>query len=163
MSETPVWMGIDVAKAWLDMARSDETAVRRFSNDDEGIAALVAALTTPAPQLVVLEATGGLEPNHRLPAWIAQHPLDPADPELGPLRLCRVHQGMSKACRMNLCGRLLRAQAQRNGNTIGHPVDVMLPAGRRRDDTAKGIERAVAAIHTDLLRQACVQREAAAR
>lgn len=61
MSETPVWMGIDVAKAWLDMARSDETAVRRFSNDDEGIAALVATLPTPAPQLVVLEATGGLE------------------------------------------------------------------------------------------------------
>jgi hypothetical protein len=39
-----------------------------------------------------------------------------------PLRLCRVHQGTSEACRINLCGRLLRAQALLDGNTIGHPT-----------------------------------------
>lgn len=61
MSESRVWIGIDVAKAWLDVARSDETAVRRVPNDGEGIAALVSALTTPVPHLVVLEATGGYE------------------------------------------------------------------------------------------------------
>jgi transposase len=61
MRETPVWMGIDVAKAWLDVARSDGTAGRRVPNDADGIAALVAELTTCPPQLIVLEATGGLE------------------------------------------------------------------------------------------------------
>lgn len=55
------WIGIDVAKAWLDVATSAETPVRRVANDAAGIAALVAELTAQAPQLIVLEATGGYE------------------------------------------------------------------------------------------------------
>ena len=61
MSGTPVWIGIDVAKAWLDVASTAGEAVRRFANDPDGIAALVAALRPQAPSLIVLEATGGHE------------------------------------------------------------------------------------------------------
>ncbi len=61
MSEREPWAGIDVAKAWLDVASSADEPVRRLPNDAEGIAALVADLRERAPQLVVLEATGGYE------------------------------------------------------------------------------------------------------
>jgi transposase len=61
MSEQEQWIGIDVAKAWLDVATTQDVAVRRFANDPDGIAALVTALTTQTPQMIVLEATGGHE------------------------------------------------------------------------------------------------------
>jgi transposase len=61
MSEREQWAGIDVAKAWLDVASSADEPVRRLPNDADGIAALVADLRERAPQLVVLEATGGYE------------------------------------------------------------------------------------------------------
>jgi transposase len=59
MSEE-AWSGIDVAKAWLDVATSDEP-VWRVANDVAGIATLVAQLTAQRPRLIVLEATGGYE------------------------------------------------------------------------------------------------------
>jgi transposase len=55
------WIGIDVAKAWLDVAREGEAAVQRFANDAAGITALVTALAAHAPQMIVLEASGGQE------------------------------------------------------------------------------------------------------
>jgi len=57
--------GIDVSKGWLDVAVGPSGATERFSNTVEGQVALVAALVAiPAdrrPELVVVEATGGLE------------------------------------------------------------------------------------------------------
>jgi transposase len=61
MSEQQVWSGIDVAKAWLDVASTAGEMVARFPNDPEGIAELVATLTPQPPALIVLEATGGHE------------------------------------------------------------------------------------------------------
>ena len=55
------WIGIDVAKGWLDVANSSAERVVRFANDAAGVAALVAALQGRSPRLVVLEATGGHE------------------------------------------------------------------------------------------------------
>jgi transposase len=61
MTEPEQWIGIDVAKAWLDVARSGEERVDRVPNDAAGIATLVTDLTARRPQLIVLEATGGHE------------------------------------------------------------------------------------------------------
>jgi transposase len=55
------WIGIDVAKGWLDVANSSAERVVRFANDAAGVAALVADLQGRSPRLVVLEATGGHE------------------------------------------------------------------------------------------------------
>jgi transposase len=59
--EQAVWIGIDVAKSWLDVASTTQAGVTRFANDAAGVAALVTALQGRSPQLVVLEATGGHE------------------------------------------------------------------------------------------------------
>ncbi|WP_110034638.1 IS110 family transposase, partial [Hoeflea marina] len=51
--------GIDVSKAWLDVAVSDSDRVDRFANDAAGCAALSERLGNA--ELVALEATGGYE------------------------------------------------------------------------------------------------------
>lgn len=55
------WVGVDIAKAWLDVASGPAGPVTRHPHDEPTIAALVAGWQTQPPQLIVLEATGGLE------------------------------------------------------------------------------------------------------
>ena len=54
------WVGVDVAKGWLDAARGGEV-LGRWDNDAAGTAALAARLAGEAPAGVVLEPTGGHE------------------------------------------------------------------------------------------------------
>lgn len=57
----PVYVGIDVAQGRLDVARDDDDAVPTFANDPAGVAAVVRLLTQARPEVIVVEATGGLE------------------------------------------------------------------------------------------------------
>ncbi|USN99187.1 MAG: IS110 family transposase [Phycisphaeraceae bacterium] len=56
-----VYVGVDVARDKLDIARSDTGEAVNFSNNAEGIAGLLALLEEAGPTLVVIEATGGYE------------------------------------------------------------------------------------------------------
>jgi len=56
-----VFVGIDVSKAWLDVAVSSQGRCCRFANDQVGWDELVAWLGEPAGCLVVMEATGGYQ------------------------------------------------------------------------------------------------------
>lgn len=58
---TERFVGIDVSKATLDVASRPDGAAARHPNSAVGIAALVAQLRSDPPQLILLEATGGLE------------------------------------------------------------------------------------------------------
>jgi len=58
---TSVFVGIDVSKVVLDVAIRLCGTTLRFTNDEAGIAALVAEVKSLVPALVVLEATGGFE------------------------------------------------------------------------------------------------------
>ena len=60
-----VFVGIDVAKDWLDIAVRPTGAAWRVAQDDEGVADLVRQLAKLQPKLIVMEASGGYE---RLPA-----------------------------------------------------------------------------------------------
>ena len=60
-----VFVGIDVAKDWLDIAVRPTGAAWRVAQDDEGVADLVQQLAKLQPKLIVMEASGGYE---RLPA-----------------------------------------------------------------------------------------------
>ena len=59
MSAPQVFVGIDVAKAQLDIALRPTGERWAVTNDAPGIAALVAQLQATQPTLIVLEATGG--------------------------------------------------------------------------------------------------------
>jgi len=61
MTEPLTFVGIDVAKAHLDVAARPAGAAFRVPNDPAGLAELVARLAELSPALVVLEATGGYE------------------------------------------------------------------------------------------------------
>ena len=56
-----VFVGIDVAKAHLDVAVGSEATSERFANDEDGIAKLIERLRSNQVALVVLEATGGYQ------------------------------------------------------------------------------------------------------
>lgn len=60
--DTPrTYVGIDVAKAKLDLASYPSQVTDTQPNTEDGIAALVKILQTAAPALIVVEATGGYE------------------------------------------------------------------------------------------------------
>ena len=61
MTEPLVFVGIDVAKATLDVAVRPTGATFQVANDPDGIAVLIDRLRPLTPALVVLEATGGYE------------------------------------------------------------------------------------------------------
>jgi transposase len=62
-ADPAVFVGVDVAKDTLDLARAGREPVSTFANDPAGVAAVVALLAAarPAVAVVVVEATGGLE------------------------------------------------------------------------------------------------------
>lgn len=57
----PVYVGIDVSKAQLDVATTLEAAWPSQPNDATGIAHLIAQFQSLGPALIVVEATGGYE------------------------------------------------------------------------------------------------------
>jgi len=58
---SPIFIGIDVSKARLDVAVRPSGESESVSNDEDGIKALVKRLGEIQPALIVLEATGGVE------------------------------------------------------------------------------------------------------
>ena len=61
MAATPIFVGIDIAKADFVVACRPDGTSWTASNDPKGIAATVDRLCAVAPSLIVLEATGGYE------------------------------------------------------------------------------------------------------
>ena len=61
MIDVPCFVGIDVAKAQLDMALRPSGVRWAVPNDASGGTTLVERLEALKPTLIVLEATGGLE------------------------------------------------------------------------------------------------------
>ena len=61
MSDVPCFVGIDVAKAQLDIALRPSGERWAVPNDASGVATLVDRVQPLHPTLIVLEATGGLE------------------------------------------------------------------------------------------------------
>jgi transposase len=59
--DSPIFVGIDVAKAHLDVAVRPTDEQWRVPHEEPGISALADRLVALAPTLVVLEATGGRE------------------------------------------------------------------------------------------------------
>jgi transposase len=61
MVDVPCFIGIDVAKAQVDIALRPSGERWAVSNDASGVTSLVDRLQALHPPLMVLEATGGLE------------------------------------------------------------------------------------------------------
>ena len=66
MSAVPCFVGIDVAKAQLDIAVRPSGERWAVPNDASGVVTLVDRLPTLHPTLIVLQATGGQVPPHMM-------------------------------------------------------------------------------------------------
>src|SRR5690348_3744328 len=60
-SSAGAFVGIDVAQDKLDLAPDEGGNVTTFTNDPEGIVAILRMLRPLKPQMIVVESTGGLE------------------------------------------------------------------------------------------------------
>lgn len=61
MSNHETFIGIDIAKDWLDLGWQPGGHTERITHNEEAIAGLCERLRGTAPTLIVMEATGGLE------------------------------------------------------------------------------------------------------
>jgi transposase len=58
---TDAYVGVDVSKAWLDVAVRPSGEVWKVANHESGFAELVEKLKVVGPKIVVMEATGGYQ------------------------------------------------------------------------------------------------------
>jgi transposase len=80
MQLAPRFVGIDVSKAHLDVATRPDGQEFRLPNNPEGIATLVQRLKAVPPELVLLEATGGLERAVAVALALAKLPIRIVEP-----------------------------------------------------------------------------------
>lgn len=80
MVDAPTYVGIDVAKDHLDMVFRPSGEYLKASNDERGIASVVNRLQDEKVELVVLEATGGLEQPAAAALAVAGFPVSIVNP-----------------------------------------------------------------------------------
>lgn len=172
----PFVVGIDVAKARLDVAArprdpdADPALVAwAVANDDDGIAALVAALTPSPPTLIVLEATGGLEHPAAAALAVAKLPVAVVNPRhVRDFARADGHRAKTDALDAALLARFAAvmrpparpvadAEAQLLGAVLARrrQVQAMLIAEKQRRHTAlpavrAGLQRHIAWLETEL-------------
>ena len=65
------FVGVDVSKATLDFALTDENSVSIKNTEEQIVSKLIGVITDPSSTIVVMEATGGYE--YRLVTSLHQH------------------------------------------------------------------------------------------
>src|SRR5262245_57125022 len=125
MSALPVFVGIDVAKAQLDIAVRPSGERWAVANDAPAMAALVGRLQAIQPTLMVLEATGGYQRAVVAALTKAALPGVVVNPPAGP-GLCQSHL----AAGHNRCARRPRRGPRCRGGAP-HPSPTARCADRR--------------------------------
>jgi len=80
MAKVERFVGIDVSKETLDVYVLPEGRYLSFSNDTDGISALCKKVDKLRPQLIVLEATGGLQIPVACALGVKKHPVSVINP-----------------------------------------------------------------------------------
>ena len=118
MSNEPCFVGLDVAKAQLDMALRPSGERWTVPNDASGVVTLVERVQPLHPPLMVLEATGGLE-------RVATAVLATAG-----LPVVVVNPRQARDC-ARATGQLAKTDAL-DARALAHFADVIRPTPRRR-------------------------------
>jgi transposase len=137
MPRGPVFVGIDVAKAELEIALRPTAEGWAVANDEPGIATLVARLQAIQPALIGLEATGGLEVSVTAALAAAGLPVVVVNP--------RQARDFAKAT-----GRLAKTDAL-DAHGLAHFAEAVRPAPRPLPDAQTQALRAQLARRRQLL------------
>lgn len=120
MNPSSYWVGIDVSKHYLDIYIRPSGEAFREPNTDPGIVKLVQRLQQLQPQLVVLEATGGMEVPAAVALSTAAIPVAVVNP--------RQVRDFAKAC-----GKLAKSDAI-DAAVLAHFADAIRPQVRALPD-----------------------------
>ena len=129
MVDVPCFVGLDVAKAQLDIALRPSGERWAVPNDASGVATLVYQLQVLHPTLLVLAATGGLE-------RLVTSPLAPAG-----LPVVVVHPRQARAV-ARATGQWAKTEAL-DARALAHFADVIRPTPRALPDAQTQALRAL--------------------
>ena len=122
------YIGIDVSKAYLDVAYGEEGEVWRVKNDEQGIETLVKRLKEISPKLIVLESTGGLE----RPAILAMDQDDLPIALVNPKRVREFARAIGLLAKTDRLDARLLARFGRDGK----PARTILPSKEEQELSA---------------------------
>jgi transposase len=112
MAEEDVYIGIDVSKAWLDIAVDPTGQYWRAENNDRAITELEARLAESNPKCIVVEATGGYEA--KLVTHLCEANLPVA--RVNPGRVRRFAQGLNWLAKTDKIDAMLLARFAEKAN-----------------------------------------------
>ena len=109
-----MFVGIDISKDWVDVAVHPTGETLHVGLDEKSVDGLVRKLRDLAPQIVVMEATGGYEAELSAAIWTAGRPRRRRQPAPRP-GLCALpgHTGEDRSDRR--CGHSAFRGGQRRG------------------------------------------------
>lgn len=115
-NETKTYIGIDVGKEELEIAKRGETKSWQTNNTEEGIGKLIEWIGTQSNCQVVIEATGGLEMKAARALMLSGIPVTVANPTrvrayaraTGELRLCQPGFDVQRVAGRHTVDRLLQ-------------------------------------------------------
>lgn len=122
------YVGIDVSKAYLDVACGEEGVFWRVKNDQQGIETLVNRLKEINPNLIVIESTGGLE----RPAIMAMNQVDLPIALVNPKRVREFARAIGLLAKTDRLDALLLARFGRDGK----PARTILPSKEEQELSA---------------------------
>ena len=148
------FVGIDVAKEKLDIAVLGEKKASQVANEEKGIAKLIEQMQALAPELIVVEATGGYQRAVVLGMYEAGLPVAVVNP-------CRVRQ-YARACGLlaktdkldafNIAefGKQVRPRQFEAKSESGRYISALLVRRRQVEEMLKAEKNRLRTVHADM-------------
>lgn len=148
------FVGIDVAKDKLDIAVLGETKASQVGNDEKGIASLVKKMRKLAPELIVVEATGGYQRAVVLELYEAGLPVAVVNPSRVRqyARACGLFAKTDKLDAFNLAefGKQVKPRRFEAKSESGRYVSALLVRRRQVEEMRKAEKSRLRTVHADM-------------
>ncbi len=149
-----IYVGMDVAKDKLDMAVLGETRVSQVPNDREGIASLTQEMLEVAPELIVVEATGGYQRGVVLGLFEAGLPVAVVNPQRVRqyARACGLLAKTDKLDAQNLAefGKRVQPRRYEAKSEAGRYLSALLVRRRQLEEMLKAEKNRLCTVHEDV-------------
>jgi transposase len=154
MTTSRKFVGIDVAKDKLDIAVQGETKASQVANDEKGITSLVKKMQKLAPELIVVEATGGYQRAVVLGLYEAGLPVALVNPARVRqyARACGLLAKTDKLDAFNLAefGKQMRPRLFEAKSEAGRYVSALLVRRRQVEETLKAEKSRLRTVHVSM-------------
>jgi transposase len=154
VTETGKFVGVDVAKDKLDIAVLGDKKESQVTNDEKGITSLVKKMQKLAPELIVVEATGGYHRAVVLGLYEAGLPVAVVNPARVRqyARACGLLAKTDKLDAFNLAefGKQVKPRQFEVKSEAGRYVSALLVRRRQVEEMLKAEKSRLRTVHTDM-------------